>query len=111
MMRTNKQLVFFLSFALAAAIVVMAVLTLHYVDLGRSYNEKNAELQESRETWESIAAEKEALQEELSKLQSDLREADLSYSEARERSVTLQADIDELNAEISSLHDQIASLQ
>ena len=42
MMRTNKQLVFFLSFALAAAIVVMAVLTLHYVDLGRSYNEKNA---------------------------------------------------------------------
>ena len=69
---------------------------------------KEAELGTSRETWENIAAEKEALQEELKAAENDLKEAKLTLEESLARAETLRAEIASLTLEIESLK---ASLQ
>ena len=69
----------------------------------RLLSAKGAELQASRETWERIAAEKEALQEELKAAENALKEAKLTLEESLSRAETLRAEIESLTLEIESL--------
>ena len=81
--------------------------------LGVAYLEDRAELRrltallaESRETWEGIAAEKEALQEEKKQAEEELREAKLTLEESTGRAAELAADIENLRADIRKLQGE-----
>ena len=81
--------------------------------LGAAYLEDRAELRrlaallaESRETWEGIAAEKEALQEEKKQAEEELREAKLTLEESTGRAAELAADIENLRADIRKLQGE-----
>ena len=105
----NKSLKAFCCIAMLAALVLVSVLFLNYRDLGSRLRETESLLSASRETWENTAAEKEKLQEDRKALESDLKEANLSLSEARERAVTLKQDIETLNGEIAELKQKLTS--
>ena len=103
----SKALMLLLCIVLLSAITLSCVLFLHYSNLGIQLESTRSELSVSRTAWETTAAEKEALQEDLTTLKNDLKEAELSLSEAQERSGTLKEDIDTLNQEISDLKTKL----
>ena len=103
----KKTMKFLLCLALLAALSLICVLFFHYRDLGYSFQDTQAQLSASRNTWETTAAEKEALQEDLKTLKNELKEAKLSLQEAQERSETLKADIETLNQEILELRSKL----
>ena len=92
---------------MAAAILMISVLSVHYRDLSEQLKTKEGMLAASREAWEKTAAEKEALQVELKQLKDELKEARLSLDEAVERSGSIRKDIEDLNNEISLLEAEI----
>ena len=55
----NKTLKVFCCVALVTALVLICVLFLHYRDLGAQLSQTQVQLTDSRNTWESVAAEKE----------------------------------------------------
>ena len=57
----NKPSRLLLCFAMLAALSLICVFLLQYASLNRQYYEYERQLSESREIWEGIAAEKEAL--------------------------------------------------
>lgn len=99
----NKHLKLFLYAAMLSAILMMGVCAANYIDLGTQLRSTDARLSESRNSWQSIAAEKEALQEELEAKQSDLKEAKKTLSEATERAKVIRAEIESLHKEIDLL--------
>ncbi len=88
------------------ALSVMFVLGKNYFSSAAVIREKTAELEQSRNTWEQIAAEKEALQAELKTVNEQLREAELTRSEALENAEKLQGDIGILEQEIAELKNK-----
>jgi len=99
----NKHLRIFLYAAMISAILMIVVCSVNYLDLGKQLRSTNAQLSESRTAWQGVAAEKEALQEELETKQSDLKEAELSLNEATARTEEIRAEIEALQKEIDSL--------
>jgi len=99
----NKTVKLFCCVALLAALALVCVLFLHYRDLGAQLKTTQSLLTESRNTWETIAAEKEALQDQKKALENDLKEAKLSLTEAQEKTKKARDDIDTLTQEIADL--------
>jgi septal ring factor EnvC (AmiA/AmiB activator) len=99
----NKTVKLFCCVALLAALALVCVLFLHYRDLGAQLKTTQLLLTESRNTWETIAAEKEALQDQKKALENDLKEAKLSLTEAQEKTKKARDDIDTLTQEIADL--------
>lgn len=103
----NRTIKIFCCVALAAALALISVLFLHYRDLGAQMKTTQSLLSDSRNTWETTAAEKEALQDQKKALENDLKEAKLSLSEAQEKAKTVKENIDTLNKEIQELKSKL----
>lgn len=93
---------------LCAALAVMVLLGMNWLDLGRRLRETNVLLDSSRASWEKTASEKEELQDQLKLLKDDLREAKLSLEEAEERAAALEDDIAQLRDEIGLLNEKLS---
>lgn len=100
----NKPMKIILCCVMAAALALMMICALNYLSLGRQLDTCKQQLAESRETWEGIAAEKEALQEELKEVRKKLNIANLELEQST-------ADADEIKAEIEQLRTEIDSLK
>lgn len=99
----NKHLRIFLYAAMISAILMIVVCSVCYFELGEQLRSTDARLSESRTAWQGVAAEKEALQEELAAKQNDLKDAELSLNEATARKEEIRAEIEALQKEIDSL--------
>ena len=100
MIKTMKAIV---CLVMAAALALMTVLFLHYRSLGKELCEVERQLTESRETWEKIASDKEAIQVDLKAKQKEIKETQLQLDEATARAEELKQEINELTEEIESL--------
>ncbi len=99
----NKQLRCFIWAVMAIAVLLIVNCSLNYLNLGQDLRSCEQQLAESREHWEKIAEEKEALQADLKTKQDELREARLSLDEATERAKELKDEITQLQNELKSL--------
>lgn len=90
-------------FILLLAAVMTVVLSVRVLELKKDVNEKTALLSKSRAAWEQTAADKEALQKELTEVRNQIREAELSLNEANEKASGLRTEIDALQKELESL--------
>lgn len=103
----NRMMRFFLCAAALTALISMFFLGMRYLGAGKKLRETNDALEQSRGVWQSVAEEKEALQDQVAQLQSDLKEATLSLDESREKIITLTEDVEQLNKEIADLNDKL----
>ena len=92
----SKGIKTILIIVLISAATLVCILGLEYIDLLKQLRSAEIDLSESRDRWNTIAAEKEMLQDDLKTLRSDLKEAQLSLEE-----------YETLKEEISSLRQQI----
>lgn len=99
----NKPMKILAWIVMAAAVLMMVFCSVTYVKLGRELGQYQQQLDESREIWEKIAAEKEELQKELKDKQRDLNKAQLDLDEATADIEQVKADIEQLTAEIEAL--------
>lgn len=99
----NKRLNILLCLVMAAAVTLMLICLLQYLNLGKDLRLQEKQLSESRASWEKIAEEKETLQAELKKIKEDLKEAELSYSEFTEKITKLTEENESLQKEIDRL--------
>ena len=107
----TKSLRLVLLLVMAAAILFMVFALLDYTKMNRELSSLQNQLAVSRQTWETIADEKVELQGVLKTKKEELKEAELSLSEASERAETLKAEIDSLNKEIDTLKESLKSYQ
>ena len=101
MSKTQKLILWIV---LAAAVLVMAFCSINYLNLKSRLRETGQQLSDSRVTWEGLAAEKEALQEDLKTIKNELKEAELSLEEAQTRA-------DEIREEIKTLQEEIKACE
>ncbi len=99
----SKSTKFFLFVVMIAAVALVVCCGLRYLDLGRQLHSFEEQLSESRKSWENIASEKEALQQELEEKTGQLRNAELSLPELEQKAENLKKDIASLQEEISQL--------
>ena len=99
----NKPLRITVCIVMAAALALMGFCTLNYLNLGKELRSCEAQLAESRTTWETIAAEKEALQTDLKAKQKELSIARLELDSATEDAKKIRAEIETLRTEIETL--------
>ena len=99
----SKQMKAILCLVMAAALAMMTVLFLSYRSLGKDLRTVEQQLTESRETWEKIASEKEAIQVDLKAKQKEIKETQLQLDEATARAEELRQEISELTEEIEKL--------
>lgn len=102
----TKSLRYLMLLIVAAAAAVILVLGANWLNLGKQLRETNALLSESRNNWETIASEKEELQDQLQALKDELKEANLTLTEAEERAVTLSGEIEQLQKDIDELTEK-----
>ena len=106
----KKTLLFYLILCFAAAVALGAVLSIDYSGHASYLRSLQNDLSVSRTKWESIAAEKESLQEEYSEVSDAVREAELTIEEENARSKQLSEEISGLEADIVDLKEQIEKL-
>lgn len=99
----NKHLRFTVCIVMAAALALMVFCTLNYMNLGKELRSCEAQLAESRTKWETIAAEKEALQEDLQAKQKELNIAQLELDSATEDAAKIREEIEQLRTDIEAL--------
>ena len=102
-MNKSRSLFVFLLVACIAALVLSAGLLTDLSAQRKALTNTEQALATSMSTWQQIAAEKEALQEELTQLKSDLREAELTLEETATQEEKLTAEIDQLTQDIEAL--------
>ena len=102
----TKSLRYLMLLIVAAAAAVILVLGANWLNLGKLLRETTALLSESRNNWETIASEKEELQDQLQTLKDELKEANLTLTEAEERAVTLSGEIEQLQKDIDELTEK-----
>ena len=90
---------------MAAALALMAVLAFQYLDMKKELNALERQLNESRDNWEKIAADKEELQVGLKAKQKEINKTQLQLEEAEERALELKQDILLLQQEIEALKE------
>ncbi len=100
----NKSLRITVCIVMAAAIALMGFCILNYMNLGKELRSCESQLAESRIAWETIAADKEALQADLKAKQKELSIAQLELDSATE-------DAEKIRAEIETLRDEIEVLK
>ena len=99
----------FLFFVVIVALSLMGMLTCSIHRDQELFHGRQVDLENSRTIWETIAADKEALQEELIQAQNALKEARLTLEESRTRAETLRAEIETLEQDIAVLQEQTGS--
>ena len=92
----------FLFVALLTAVVLMYALIQNYLDLGTRLSTTLSDLAVSRESWETTAAEKEALLEQQDTLESNLKIA----REPLDNVQKCKEEIETLTLEIAELKEQ-----
>ena len=102
----SKELKIILCLVMAAAFALIFVCGLNYLSLTKELHICEQQLAESRETWEQIAAEKEALQDDLRAKQKELKEAKLTLDETTERASELKAENEQLRKDIDLLKEK-----
>ena len=97
---------------MAVAVLLVVFLVSDYVSMGRDLRSYEQQLARSRETWEGIAAEKEALQEELKEklvgngyhFYSDTdTEVVIKLDRSTEEASEIRAEIEQFRTEIEAL--------
>ena len=88
---------------MAVAVLLVVFLVSDYVSMGRDLRSYEQQLAQSRETWEGIAAEKEALQEELKEKKKQLNIAQLELDRSTEEASEIRAEIEQFRTEIEAL--------
>ena len=106
----SKSLFRFCLASLCAAVLLSAGLLSGLFRLVSDLSDTEQALALSRNTWETTAAAKETLQEELSEVTDALREANLTLAESEARAEELRQEIALLQTEIDSLTSQLAQL-
>ena len=104
----SKGLRIFLLAVLAASVFLVYHSFQNYQQLNRRLRADELTLSESRSSWETIAAEKEALQDELKLLKNELKEQELTLEESTGRAAELQQEIDQLKTDIDTLRNTSA---
>ena len=99
----NKQIRIILCIVLVMSVTLMIVCGLYLMDLKKQLKDTELRLAESRNIWETIDSEKRALQDDLKLVRNDLKEANQTLSEWSEKSVSMQAEIEELRTQIEVL--------
>ena len=99
----NKPVKMILCIVLIMSIILMVVCGLNLFSLRSQLKDVELRLEESRNTWEAIDADKRALQDDLKLVNNTLKEANQSLSEWSEQSVSMQQEIEELRTQIESL--------
>ena len=98
----SRSLKAILMLAMLLAVILAGIL---FSDLFRdrqALHDLEAQLADSRASWESIAEKKEALQDELKVAEEALKEARLTLQESVERADSLWSDIEALASEIAA---------
>lgn len=103
----NKSLFRFCLGVLCAALLLSICLLSGLFRLRSDLSDTEQALALSRNTWETTAAAKETLQEELSEVTDALREANLTLAESEARAEELRQEIALLQTEIDSLTSQL----
>lgn len=103
----NKSLIRFCLAALCAAVLLSAGLLSGLFRLVSDLSGTEQALALSRNAWETTAAAKETLQEELSEVTDALREANLTLAESEARAEDLRQDIALLRTEIADLTSRL----
>ena len=88
---------------MAVAVLLVVFLVSDYVSMGLDLRSYEQQLARSRETWEGIAAEKEALQEELKEKKKQLNIAQLELDRSTEEASEIRAEIEQFRTEIEAL--------
>ena len=101
----------YLVLCFAAAIILAVALSADYSGQSSYLRGLQDDLSASRSKWESIAAEKELLQDEYNEVSDAVREAELTIEEENARSGQLSEEISELEADIKELRDKIEDLE
>lgn len=106
-----------LAVVLAVAVILSVVLFNQRNSLSAQVDTLSEELAESREAWETTAAEKEAIEAELKETQDNLREAETALEESTATISRLEADLAEAErvrieaqASLDIVYDQIDGL-
>ena len=99
----NKQIKIILSIVMIMSVTLMAVCGLYLIGLRNQLKDAELRLAESRNNWETIDSEKRTLQDDLKLVQNDLKQANQDLAEWTEKSVSMQAEIDELRTQIESM--------
>ena len=95
----NKQMKAVLSIVLILAVMLMVFSGLHLADLRNQLRDTDAELTESRSTWEAIDSEKRLIQDELKDIRNELKEANQVITELSD----IQAEVDELRSQVDAM--------
>ena len=99
----NKPVKMILCIVMIMSVILMVVCGLNLFSLRSQLKDVELRLEESRNTWEAIDADKRALQDDLKLVNNTLKEANQSLSEWSEQSVSMQQEIEELRTQIESL--------
>lgn len=99
----NKHLRITVYIVMAAAIAMIALCSMNYINLGKKLHSFEEQLAQSRMAWETTAAEKEKLQDELKAKQKKLNIAQLELDNSNREAETIRAEIEQLKAEIEAL--------
>ena len=99
----TKSLRLILLLVTAFALLFMVLSLLNYIHMKNNLADLTDQLALSRQTWEKIAEEKVELQGILKTKKEELKEVELSLSEATERAKTLRNEIEILQQEIEVL--------
>ena len=106
----SKSLKLSCALAVVASLILSGVLLMRYIGKRTALSAIEGELSSSRKHWETVAAEKESLQDTLSDIASQLREARLTIEESETRASELNAEVTQLEADIRSLISQLDQL-
>ncbi len=102
----TKSLRLILLLVTAFALLFMVLSLLNYIHMKNNLADLTEQLALSRQTWEKIAEEKVELQGILKTKKEELKEVELSLSEATERAKSLRNEIEILQQEIEVLKQQ-----
>ena len=98
----SRSLKAILMLAMLLAVILAGILFSDLLRDRQALHDLEAQLADSRASWESIAEKREALQDELKVAEEALKEARLTLQESVERADSLRSDIEALASEIAA---------
>ena len=107
----NKQLKIIICIVMISAIAMIFICGMNYSGLGKELRSLDRQLTESREKWEKIAAEKEALQVDLNENQKKLKSMQRTLDDKTKEAEEIRAEIEQLRSEIDTLKQDSPAAQ
>ena len=99
----NKSLRIVICIVMLTAVAVIALCGINYISLGKELRSLDQQLFESREKWEAVAAEKEALQVDLNADKKKLNQLQLTLDNKLKEAEEIRAEIEQLRSDIEAL--------